>query len=164
MKKKLTFPLLILVLVLWGAIFYRIFSGLGTDREVKPLQKAPVSDGRAAEWAADDTLLLDYRDPFLTEVREMPVAAEDHVIADDGYIEETPYVDWSQIQYLGSVNNSGSGESIALVMINGREYMLTPGETVDGFTLVRQKGSSIDMKYLGQETTIAMQPGSNEMQ
>lgn len=164
MKKKLTFPLLVLVLLLWGAIFYRIFSGLGADNEVIPLPKTTVSAKATTERADDDTLLLNYRDPFLSDVQEVIDMEDDSVIMDYEYVEEAPYVDWSQVQYLGSVNNSGSGKAIALVSINGREYMLTSGETVDGFTLLKQNGSSISMSCLGQVTTVAMQPGNNEIQ
>lgn len=164
MKKKLTFPLLVLVLLLWGAIFYRVFSGLGADTDVTPTPKAVVPSRPAAD-VTDDTLLLNYRDPFLSNVQEAPVMEEDTLVADYGYVEEAaPYVDWSQVQYLGSVNNRGNGKSVALVRINGREYMLTSGETVDGFTLVKQNGLSISMSYSGQVTTVAMQPGNNEMQ
>ena len=162
MKKKLTFPLLVLVLLLWGAIFFRVFSGLGADTDHVPVPKAMVSTMPTMERTDDDTLLLNYRDPFLSEVQDEPAIEVNTLAADDEYVEEIQYVDWSQVQYLGSVNNSGSGKAIALVRINGREYMLTSGETVDGFTLVSQRGNAATMSHQGQVTTLVLQGTNGE--
>ncbi|MGK6353198.1 hypothetical protein [Parapedobacter sp. DT-150] len=156
MNKKLTYPLLVLVLILWGVIFYRIFSGWSDEESAMPLPQR-LAERVAPERPVDDSLLLDYRDPFLDNVDgETPMMTEDSLAMAYEYVEETPYVDWSQVQYLGSVNSTG-GKAVALVSINGKEYMLKPGETVDGYTLVGQVGSSIAVRYQGQVGTIALQ-------
>lgn len=163
MKKKLTFPLVALVLLLWGAIFYRIFSGLGEEGGSVPLAAVIRPKEPIAERIKDDSLLLDYRDPFLERADEGPAPEGDTLLmAGYEYVEEIPYIDWSQVLYFGSVNNSSGRKAVALVNINGKEYMLKAGETVDGYTLVGRVGNSIAVSYQGQVATITMQ-GNNEI-
>ncbi|MEC3882036.1 hypothetical protein [Parapedobacter sp. 10938] len=157
MKKKLTIPLLVAALVLWGVILYRVLAGGGeTVGSAATLQPQPQKAAVVAKPKAD-SLLLNYPDPFLEEVEVEPLGVEP-VEAYDTYEEEVPYIDWSQVQYLGSVTG---GEVVALVMINGQEYMLKAGDTVAGYTLVGQIGNSIAVRYEGQVGSITMQ-GNNE--
>ena len=157
MKKKLTIPLLVLALVLWGVILYRVLAG-GGETTVPATNATPQPQQAAATVRPEtDSLLLNYADPFLAEA-EAIVPESEPTVADDVFVEEMPYVDWSQVQYLGSVTG---GEAVALVMINGHEYMLKAGDTVAGYTLVGQAGHSIAMSYEGQLGTITMQ-GNNE--
>lgn len=157
MKKKLTIPLLILVLLLWGAIFYRIFSGPGEGGNA-PVVAATPAKVAVAERAVDDSLLLDYRDPFLGHMGALPAMAEDTLMMEEyEYVEEVPYIDWSQVQYFGSVDGGREGKAVALVGVGGREYMMKPGETVEGYTLVGAVGNSIVLNYQGQTGTITLQ-------
>ncbi|WP_257667128.1 hypothetical protein [Parapedobacter tibetensis] len=157
MKKKLTYPLLAVVLVLWGLIFYRIFSGLSGSEPVDPVSKVAPPTEPQREKVEDDSLLLNYRDPFLGNMMEDAIDSADEELYADEYVEPEPYIDWSMVQYYGSVNNTKDGKTVALVSINGREYMLKPGETVDGYTLLSKTGNSIMVSHQGQVGTIAMQ-------
>jgi len=159
MKKKLTYPLLALVIVLWGAIFYRVFSGLRDDSPLSAAQVMPPPARPSVTPRRDDSLLLNYRDPFLNQAHEeTPIMEEDSPAMTYTDVAEAPaYIDWSMIQYLGSVKSSEGGEAIALLNINGREYMLKPGENVDGITLMGHIGNAVSISYQGQVTTIAMQ-------
>ncbi|SFC79267.1 hypothetical protein SAMN05421747_12718 [Parapedobacter composti] len=161
MKKKLTYPLLALVVLLWGAIFYRIFAGLGDNKPTPPSASAERKPKTVAHRHTGDSLLLDYPDPFLERARGAPISV-DGGAGPTGAPEqpepvmELPYIDWSQVQYLGSVNSEGK-KAIALVAVNGREYMLRPGETIDGYTLLSMQGSSITISHQGQVATLTMQ-------
>lgn len=158
MKKKLTIPLLVLALGLWGAILYRLLTG-GGETALSAVTVQPTAPKVAVvEKPKADSLLLNYQDPFLEESEVEPVSNEP-MVAYDTYVEETPYIDWSQVQYLGSITG---GEAVALVAINGREYMLKAGDTVEGYTLVGQAGNSIAIRYQGQVGTVTMQ-GNNEL-
>ncbi|MBK1442521.1 hypothetical protein JHJ32_21155 [Parapedobacter sp. ISTM3] len=162
MKRKLTYPLLALAVLLWGAIFYRVFSGLGDENNVMPLPPVMPPKQTAERAPTDDSLLLDYRDPFLESVPETYGMEADDIPMEGEYeyVEEVPYIDWAQVQYLGSVNNSASGRTIALVSINGKEYMLKPGDGAEGFTLLTLARNAITIGHQGQVGTIAMQ-GNN---
>ena len=153
MKRTLTISLLIATLVLWGVILYRLLRAGGeTPAHVERLLPVP-SSVVSMDKRVVDTLLLNYEDPFLmmTGVEQIPDTA---IEIYDSYPEEVPYVDWSQVQYLGSITGS---EAVALVIINGHEYMLKTGETVDGYTLTNQTAMSISVRYDGQVATINMQ-------
>ena len=159
MKKKLTIPLLVLALVLWGAILYRLLTG-GGETALSAVTVQPTAPKVAVvEKPKADSLLLNYQDPFLAEAKTAIEPVEEGSFeADDAYVEETPYIDWSQVQYLGSVTG---GEVVALVMINGQEYMLKEGDAAEGYTLMGVVGNSIAVRYEGQVGTVPMQ-GNNE--
>src|SRR3546814_7981968 len=102
---------------------------------------------------------------LVTEVQTcaLPISAiepveEGSFEAYDAYVEEAPYIDWSQVQYLGSVTG---GETVTLVMINGQEYMLKEGDAAEGYTLMGVVANSISVRYEGQVGTVPMQ-GNNE--
>ncbi|MFC3197342.1 hypothetical protein ACFOET_06935 [Parapedobacter deserti] len=161
MKKKLTYPLLALVILLWGVIFHRLFSGLGDRAEPRTTRMEPAKRP-AAEPHVDDTLLLDYRDPFLGAPDDEVAATEEYLPMDNGYPEEIPYVDWSQVRYYGLVSGHGAGKTVALVHINGRDYMLKPGESVDGFTLLGSMTNTVKMSHQGQVASITIQGNDGE--
>ena len=62
----MTYLLLILVLVLWAVVFRKVFSHLGKNDTVAIPEQRPVEQKQVT---VDTGLLLDYRDPFLEEVR-----------------------------------------------------------------------------------------------
>ncbi|SEL95711.1 hypothetical protein [Parapedobacter koreensis] len=164
MKRKLTYPLLGLAVLLWGAIFYRVFSGLREDDTTASVAPVMPRKQTADKPVVADSLLLDYRDPFLENTAEtFDMEAEDLMMEGEyEYVEEAPYIDWSQVLYLGSINNSASGRTVALVRINGKEYMLKPGDAVDGFTLLTLARNLITVEHQGQVGTITMQDNNGE--
>src|SRR3546814_15500281 len=67
MKKKLTIPLLVLALVLWGVILYRVLAG-GSETAVDSTNALPKPQKAAVvEKPKADSLLLNYNDPFIKE-------------------------------------------------------------------------------------------------
>ncbi len=163
MKKKLNYPLLALVLLLWGAIFYRVFSGLKEDQPITPARNATPHVKTVKEHRPSAGLLLDYRDPFLgSGVDEAYEGADEYSYMEGDYLEAEPYVDWSMITFYGAITSDSGAKTVALVRINGQEYLLKLGETVEGFTLLGKKGNSITVRHQGQVGTITMQEDNNE--
>lgn len=164
MKRKLTYPLLILVVVLWGVIFHRVFSG--GDGASSPPAIASIQPTPAVRQPIYDSLQLDYPDPFLGDsgVDTVDLSDEGNDVESEESAVEMPYVDWSQVQYLGLIHSDSDGKAVVLVTINGKEHMLKRGDTVDGYMLSGQQGSTIEISYQGQVTTIGMEQGNIDMQ
>src|SRR3546814_5419533 len=95
MKKKLTIPLLVLALVLWGVILYRVLAG-GSETAVDSTNALPKPQKAAVvEKPKADSLLLNYNDPFLTEAKTaIETVEEGSFEAYDAYVEEATYIDW----------------------------------------------------------------------
>lgn len=107
-----------------------------------------------------DSLLLDYPDPFLGEGAVEPGMEEPWDGAGEAYVSEpeVPYIDWSQVQYFGTIRGEG-GVEVALVNINGREHMLKLGDTLEGYTVLGTIGTSLSLRYQGQVGTVTLQHG-----
>lgn len=159
MKKKLTIPLLLLVLLIWGCIFYKVI--LATD-ETMPLPAASAKPALQKRAEAATAGINDYqpkggyRDPFLTD--EEAVEEEEAVEMVQPMENAVPppeeaAVDWSAIQYLGEVSNAQ--RKVALFRLGEKDFMLKEGETREGLTLVQLSNEYIKIRYQEKENIIA---------
>ncbi|WP_129617231.1 hypothetical protein [Bacteroides cellulosilyticus] len=71
-NKKMTYLLLVLTVLLWGGVVYRIVSYTGNDSPIPQNSVKESSMSRAD--TLDFSLKLDYRDPFLNTGRKQEVA------------------------------------------------------------------------------------------
>jgi hypothetical protein len=159
-NKRLTYLLGIIVLAVWGIVIYRIFYAVGgnddDDMEMAaPVQvKEPYNDFALPK---DTTLLLiNYRDPFgLTQFKDTTkkITKNDHhkqlIVASS-----KPAVDWSFIKYSGYIQNPVSKKLIALVTINGKNEMLSEGESKDNVKLVKNMKDEIKISFNGDTKLI----------
>jgi len=159
MKKKLTIPLLLLVLLIWGWIFYKVIHA--TDDalplpivETKAVKKAMVYT--AADSVVNYQPKGGYRDPFLAD--ELVMAEEPvEVLQTVENVESPPeevYIDWSVIKYLGEVSNASATKKVVLLGINEKDIMLKEGQTQEGITLLQNAASYIKIRYQEKENTI----------
>ncbi|MEC3882001.1 hypothetical protein [Parapedobacter sp. 10938] len=163
MKRKLTIGLLIMVLTIWGVIFYRVLSQTGNRPTVVSQVAIDAPLISVVEIPEDDSLLLDYPDPFLGEQEEDVAPRGDFETVAYNMGEEIAYIDWSQVQYLGTVQAADGKRTAMLININGREFMLKPGDSVDGYTILRKKNKALVISYQGQTNTIYQQGGIKEL-
>ena len=146
-NKKVLYLLIPLNVFIWGYLGYSIYSGLkGEDApEANNLEtKVVLADNK-------DTvaykLALNYADPFLKEVekpkrgnynsnqqqspsentQKAPIAVKVNSI--------TPPKPAAELNYLGIVKNSSTGQSTALFTINGKSFVIKKGDVVEGFTI-----------------------------
>ncbi|MDF2456916.1 MAG: hypothetical protein K0R51_2909 [Cytophagaceae bacterium] len=167
-NKPMTYVLIAGVLMVWGLVFYRVFSD-GTESTLQTsntLYKA--SNTKSSSFAKDNfELLLSYRDPFLSH----------QVRAGNGFAsfpseqrvgsakvkkkvkEVVPVVaiDWSFISYLGLVANKVQNKNIGLVVINNKEYMVNEGDCIENVTIVKKSKDSINVSYNKEKKWIKRQ-------
>lgn len=155
--------LLVLVLVIWGWICYRLFFS-GVEPDIPSTAGTPVRTGPISRPAPAVDLGLAYPDPFL-KTREA-TTVEDSYAAEytgDGYYPEyempPDYIDWSFIRFTGLVSRSDAGRKVALLRINGQDIMLRERQSHAGVQLLRSEGDQVTVSYQGQTQTIRL---SNE--
>ena len=135
MKKKLTLVLLVvLVLFVWGLIGVRIWKM--TKTQEPPRQVETVRD-KAPQVVTPDTLLLNYRDPFLDKQR---VEAKRETVSEVRSVAaEMPM---PQLAYKGLVR--GKDKKIrAIVEVDGEVKTFAVGEQIQGARVV-----TIDPEFL----------------
>jgi hypothetical protein len=99
-------------------------------------------------------LLLNYRDPFGLMIPKDSVkiraTTTRHIVP-----VVTP-INWGFIKYSGYIKNPGSKKLIALLSINGKEEMMTEGETVDNVKLIKNMRDSVKISFNGHLKSISM--------
>jgi len=159
-NKGLTYVLGLVVLVVWGMIIYRIFLAVKADDE--PLQS---STSLKKEVFNDYTipkdttkLLLNYRDPFAApKPEEKEISPDKHAIQKVfSSVPIRPPVNWNQIKYSGYIHNPGSKKLIAMMNINGKELMMSEGETADQVKLIKNLKDSVKVSYQGATKFIVL--------
>jgi|GEM_PF-1816588 len=158
MNKKLTYPLFVTVLFIWGWIFYKLFAATEDNyTPPKNAQQTPKRELKAhALNIANYEINGHYRDPFMDEVDAEPAIVEEEVVLENNNPppQEEIFVDWSQIKYLGEISGIAKNRKVALLQINGQDRMMKDGETTDGVNLIRHTANEIMIKYQGKTNTI----------
>lgn len=163
-NKRTTYILIISVIAVWGIIFYRIFTA---TQAAEPVSfNLPAS--RASYESLDDyqlkdtfTLALNYRDPFLggvspAEAAVVPEPRESAAFTMNA-IPPPPPVNWEIIRYTGYIMNPNIRRVVAIININGKEYMLSEGQKADGVTLVKSYRDSVKISYQHKTKFIRIQ-------
>jgi hypothetical protein len=158
-NKKLTYFLIFIVLIVWGLIIYRVFVSVGGDDDLVPVAtvkiiKEPYNDYSLPK---DTTkLLLNYRDPFgLVKFKDtVAIVAKTRTKT----IQPKPIspFNWGFIHYAGYIRNSSSKKLIALVSINGKNEMLSEGDTKDRVKLIKNLRDSIKISFNGRTKFIVL--------
>ncbi|HEY8402742.1 MAG TPA: hypothetical protein VIK89_15845 [Cytophagaceae bacterium] len=164
-NKNITYLLGVTVLVIWGIVFYRIFNGLSTDNTIISAPVREVVEFSDEIILDSFTLIANYRDPFLgawghtrnnverpvnyATTKVSKVKKEEPVVKEP----EIP-MDWSFISYDGIVKNPKTNKNVILLSVNGRQYMASENETVDGVTIIKYFTDSIKVSYQGKTHSI----------
>jgi hypothetical protein len=160
-NKGLTYVLGLVVLVVWGLIIYRIFLAVSAD-DNQPLQSSTSLKKEAFNdyTIPKDTtkLLLNYRDPFAA-----PKPEEKETFPDKSPVQKvvSPVpkrqpVNWNLIKYSGYIHNPGSKKLIAMMNINGKELMMSEGETAEQVKLIKNLKDSVKVSYQGATKFIVL--------
>lgn len=139
--------LLVLVLVVWGTIGYKLYSGLQEgDDAVTFTPKRFVGDTVQHE---EYTLKLDYDDPFLKNGTKKNTAHAPRSIRRQEKPSAVPAViiPWESIRYFGMLQNTSRKNKTVSVKFNEEDVFLREGEEVGGFTVLEIQRDSLKMGY-----------------
>ncbi len=158
-NKRMTYVLVVAVLIVWGIIAYRILSGLDhNDEYIADHNKTFVKEKYDDYAMSKDTshLLLNYRDPFGLSAPPdtIPKTKEKIFIA----LSKSPKANfnWNFIKYCGFVRNPGTKKLIAILTINGKNTMLAEGETAENVKLLKNFKDSVMIVFNKQTKFITM--------
>lgn len=164
-KKKITYPLLLVVLLIWGAIFYRLFFP-SADHQLPIPQSDDVAvlKHKSAPYEREEkTLLGNYADPFMRKEERI---ADEQVYVEVERAEHVPveefYVDWSGIEYVGEISNAATKRNIIIVRIHGKEHMMTVGQTQQELTILRNAPDALLLQYQGNKKVFSKTQENNE--
>lgn len=128
-NKKLVYFLVPLTILVWGLIFYRIFTKIGNqDSDRASFNNTITAPDREVK---SDTLVLiaDYRDPFLSGVARSVKQPTSHSYSkpQNTIFQNKPPV-LPDIKYLGLVSNVKNKSKLGLFTIQGKNYLLKEGD------------------------------------
>lgn len=140
-RKRLTAVLLVLVLVVWGAVFWRVFWERSRAQQEPEAGPGPTALAPpVAPPEPKDTLLLNYRDPFLgTPLAQQPgrtLAGEPDKARKTAHSAVDPPTPWPEIRYQGMVRAVKNGKATALIRIAGKEHLVGLGERPNDLRVV----------------------------
>ncbi len=149
-SKPVTYLLIAGVLVIWGVILWKVFSPKDDAAPVPPPQKRSETRAPTA-----DTLLLDYRDPFLGTVAGKPAPKPTGVtrVTTPVTYESPPPVEHS-LRYMGRI--SRGGVPYGLIEINGTLHTLRRGETADGYRLDAIWQDSVKLQWKNENCIVRL--------
>lgn len=145
LKNKKLLILSVLVVGIWGIIGYRIYDQMQEDGPVtvRPSRK-PVQTVAAVDTY---TLALSYPDPFLRQQVKPVVAVKKSVTpkVQRPAVVAAPsiMINWSLFQYSGMIGNATRKKKTAIVLYNGKDYIVGEGEEIDGFKVLEVYADSI---------------------
>ncbi len=150
-SKATTYLLLAVVLAVWGVIGWKVLSrGSSGDGGSSPA--ARVREAAANE---PDTLLLDYRDPFLSGQKIAPVANAPDVGLVLAPLPPTPKKAVKHnVRYLGRIRHQGVEHS--LVEINNAPHTMRVGDAADDYRLERIFEDSLHFAFDGERCCIKL--------
>jgi type II secretory pathway component PulC len=155
-NKKMTYVLLPLVMIVWGIVFFKIFSA------IKP-SSAAVSDMNIIKRGDDSSLFKvdtfsivnNYRDPFNNKPSTTNKSGTSHnvPVKKKVVVTNTP-LKWPEIVYNGIIKNKNSPQQLVMVKINGASNFMTKGENIAGVQLLKVYKDSIVICYSGEKRTV----------
>ncbi len=161
-NNKITqYLLLILVIVLWAMIFYRIFF---KEEDGLPL-KLSNDKTMVEEEVFKDTfsLNLNYKDPFLkysytenneTLEQEVTVKRVESKPIPILVKEVEKEVVWPSIKYGGLIKNSNTGKQVIVLSFNNKESIYSIGDQYNGIKIRKIYKDSVVLEYNNKFRTI----------
>jgi hypothetical protein len=162
-NKKLIYILLPLVIIVWGAIVYKIMANYLEDDSFDIISEKDDATSLKINNVDTFSLLLNYSDPFLKEgVLATTTQATDYsqtipVKQSTTSIKEkkdnTP-VTWPVVVYCGLIKNKESNKSCSIFKICGTEHIMNAGDTYSDVTLLLVYKDSAIVQYKNIKKTI----------
>lgn len=154
--RRLTYVLLLAVIVIWIIIGYRFYNTVrGDDVVVRPTYQ-PVQD---IERGASEVyeLQLDYADPFLKEekiqppllVVSKPLTHSKPIVSSSrsNLTDSSPTTNWKAITYLGIIRNNQTDQQVGIIEVDGLRRLVKTDDRIPPFTIGKITSDSIGIQY-----------------
>lgn len=146
-NKKSIYILLPLVLLIWGAVMYQLFS-FSSSEDVPVIVSNEISLKPIPVLKRDSIFIsTHYRDPFLGK---MYVATSDSIPKKKRIPKKAAPVVWPSIQYKGIVSDTKEKSKIFMLVIDNQAHLMKKGQTENEIYLKDGDRESVYVKYKGQ--------------
>lgn len=158
-NKKNIYILLPLVLFVWGAVLYQVFSFTKSDEvtsidnpefNIKPLK---ISQRKSFD------ININYRDPFLGKMYAAQTASKTKANPSRTKKEVKPKetLVWPTILYKGLISDTKEKSKIFMLVIDNKNYYMKIGDTENEILLKSGDKESVYVKYKGNLNLIMLQ-------
>lgn len=152
-NKKNIYILLPLVIIIWGLIGFKIFSGLNSasfNEKSSKMDKQFVP--KTVDQAKAFTIDPDYRDPFLGTFKKKKaiVKKTSNAIAKKTVVFPT-------IVYKGMIAPKSKNKKVFMLAINGKQYLFKRNSVFEGVQLLKGNTQEVVLQYQKQEQTFQLE-------
>lgn len=167
-NKNLTYFLVVAVLGIWGYVFKEVFFAFNAEDNSNWNNMSVIATIQPTKSIDTFSIIANYRDPFLGYYKEPKTRTytqprkrvQKKKVVKKKEIPKPiePKINWNFIQYNGYVYNQSKNKMTALITINGKEYMMSQGDsTKNGITILNLLEDSLQVKYKNKEHYIQKQ-------
>jgi type II secretory pathway component PulC len=134
--------------MIWGLLIYKIVDAFSTGD--KPMVNTATAHFKAPTGVQKDTFSLKpiVTDPFLGTVYAKERTLTQTTNTPRATKNETP---WPSIGYFGIVADRNSPTSVYIVSINGQQFLLKQGDTLQKLKIIKGSEKNIFIRF-GKET------------
>lgn len=146
-----------MVLAIWGTIGYKIVTGLSSDEPMVQTNNLDVAFTPKPIKESDTfSIQTMERDPFLGTLSKTnkPKTKSGN---QNKPTKETKRIAHLSITYQGLIKKQGSSQQVYVVNLNGKQYLIKQGQTVEDVKLVKGNPKEITIRFNNQNQTIALQ-------
>ncbi len=164
-NKKLQWVLLPLVLLIWGAVGYKLYSGVQGE-ELPPVKKVSREQVLTVEEdSLEYVLSLNYPDPFLKNSRSLRSSVKTTTTTSKPKpeakvkvtVKPTP-VRWPDVAYKGQIEKRANEQALYIIEIDKVVYFMHKGMQQAKLTLLEVYPDSVQMQYLNREKKTFYRP------
>jgi hypothetical protein len=158
-NKKNIYILLPVVLFVWGAVLYQIFSFTTTDLDVTANNPEFTIKPLKIKERQSFTINVNYRDPFLGKMYAPQTVSK--VKSGSSSVKKAPKIQealvWPVVLYKGMISDSKTKNRIFMLVIDGQNHYMKIGETQNEIFLKEGDKESVYLKYKGNLNLIMLQ-------
>lgn len=139
--------LLPIVIVVWGLVIYKIVDAFSSESfDFDKEQNVDFKPPKGIERDTFSLVPIDV-DPFLGTVY-----AKSKTVSHKVNSARKPKIEkqWPTIGYFGIVADKKSSSSIYIVDVNGQQYLLRKGDTIQKLQIIKGTTESVSIRYEGQ--------------
>ena len=151
-NKSLIYILIPLVFLLWGLIFYKIFSKI--DKQETVFKSLTNNRIKSIEELRDSFVLkANYRDPFLSLNSKILNNSNelDHLNTNVNKFSKSKFskfnIVFPELKYFGLIINASSKKKIGLFQVNNRDVLLRENELYNEMKIVRFYNDSVKIMF-----------------
>lgn len=148
-KQLKTIGLLVVVIIIWGYLVYKVIASLNPDDSSGVIQNQLPAFKKNTEQIALEKfdLFIPYRDPFLDVVLVKPKPKKSITKPKSSINAVNLDMIWSNILYKGMIAKKSSNQYLYLVKIKGKEVVLKPKQSYQDYNLIKANEKIITLKY-----------------